>query len=225
MVQNNLQFLTSYKNIKTGKTSLEDFCKSNTDVLCKIRYLGNLFAGLLFKCSHFNALQGAFPCRDAPVILGHEFSGVVAAVGSEVTHLKLGDHIAVDPNRWENTFMWKTGGYKNNTKYSVYTLIKYKFSSDTFEMIFCLSTVLPPFFSHLTHLTKITFLLVLPYVYHAHTIQLVSHIQTSFTLPYCLHAILNIVSHALQHPHRGISPHQPHVNLLKPSGYFTYHKV
>ena len=33
-----------------------------------------------------------------PVVLGHEFSGVVEAVGSGVTLLKAGDHVAVDPN-------------------------------------------------------------------------------------------------------------------------------
>lgn len=33
-----------------------------------------------------------------PVVLGHEFSGVVTAIGEEVTDLKEGDHVAVDPN-------------------------------------------------------------------------------------------------------------------------------
>jgi 2-desacetyl-2-hydroxyethyl bacteriochlorophyllide A dehydrogenase len=33
-----------------------------------------------------------------PVIPGHEFSGVVAAVGSQVTRFKLGDRVAVEPN-------------------------------------------------------------------------------------------------------------------------------
>ncbi|MEM0905860.1 MAG: L-idonate 5-dehydrogenase [Pseudomonadota bacterium] len=34
-----------------------------------------------------------------PMILGHEVSGVVSAVGSEVTHLKEGDLVAVSPSR------------------------------------------------------------------------------------------------------------------------------
>jgi len=55
-----------------------------------------VYAGICGTDLHI--AEGAFPCRDTPVILGHEFSGVVAAVGSEVTHLKPGDHIAVDPN-------------------------------------------------------------------------------------------------------------------------------
>ena len=35
---------------------------------------------------------------EPPVVLGHEFSGVVEAVGSEVTDLKPGDHVTIDPN-------------------------------------------------------------------------------------------------------------------------------
>lgn len=34
----------------------------------------------------------------APVPLGHEFSGVVSEVGENVTDLKLGDHVAIEPN-------------------------------------------------------------------------------------------------------------------------------
>lgn len=33
-----------------------------------------------------------------PVIPGHEFSGVVAATGSEITRFKVGDRVAVEPN-------------------------------------------------------------------------------------------------------------------------------
>jgi threonine dehydrogenase-like Zn-dependent dehydrogenase len=35
-----------------------------------------------------------------PVILGHEFSGVVTSVGRDVKHLKQGDNVVVDPNRY-----------------------------------------------------------------------------------------------------------------------------
>jgi len=37
-----------------------------------------------------------------PVILGHEFSGVVTSVGRDVKHLKQGDNVVVDPNRYPN---------------------------------------------------------------------------------------------------------------------------
>jgi len=33
-----------------------------------------------------------------PVVLGHEFAGIVAETGSEVTSVKPGDHVAIDPN-------------------------------------------------------------------------------------------------------------------------------
>lgn len=40
-----------------------------------------------------------------PVVLGHEFAGVVAEVGSEVTSVKPGDHVAMDPNMYCNQCM------------------------------------------------------------------------------------------------------------------------
>ncbi len=38
-----------------------------------------------------------------PVVLGHEISGVVEQVGSAVTRLAVGDHVAVDPNSYCGT--------------------------------------------------------------------------------------------------------------------------
>lgn len=35
-----------------------------------------------------------------PVILGHEFSGIVEKIGSRVTAVQTGDHITLDPNRY-----------------------------------------------------------------------------------------------------------------------------
>ncbi|PSN45209.1 hypothetical protein C0J52_07142 [Blattella germanica] len=55
------------------------------------------FAGICGTDVHVT--HGSFPCRDRPLILGHEFSGVITAVGPDVKHLKPGDHVAVDPNR------------------------------------------------------------------------------------------------------------------------------
>ncbi len=40
-----------------------------------------------------------------PVVLGHEFAGVVVEVGSEVTSVKPGDHVALDPNMYCNQCM------------------------------------------------------------------------------------------------------------------------
>ncbi len=41
--------------------------------------------------------QGATDC-DPPVVLGHEFAGVVEKAGAAVTRVKAGDHVTVDPN-------------------------------------------------------------------------------------------------------------------------------
>jgi len=45
----------------------------------------------------FSGAQGATDCNP-PVILGHEFSGVVEKTGSSVTHVKVGQHVTVNPN-------------------------------------------------------------------------------------------------------------------------------
>ena len=41
----------------------------------------------------------------SPVVLGHEFAGIVAEVGSEVTSVMVGDHVAMDPNMYCNQCM------------------------------------------------------------------------------------------------------------------------
>ena len=41
--------------------------------------------------------RGEFPAR-FPLIAGHEFAGVVEAIGPGVAHVQPGDHVAVDPN-------------------------------------------------------------------------------------------------------------------------------
>ena len=47
-------------------------------------------AGLCHSDLHF--IEGKYP-TPAPAVLGHESSGVVEAVGSDVTHVKPGDHV------------------------------------------------------------------------------------------------------------------------------------
>jgi L-iditol 2-dehydrogenase len=43
-------------------------------------------------------LDGEFPMYSPPRVLGHEFSGVVRALGSAVTSVSIGDHVAVEPS-------------------------------------------------------------------------------------------------------------------------------
>lgn len=40
-----------------------------------------------------HAFKGTYPSTKPPVVLGHEFSGVVTAVGPEVKHVKVGDRV------------------------------------------------------------------------------------------------------------------------------------
>src|SRR5262245_21373760 len=48
------------------------------------------FAGLCHSDLHF--MEGKYPCP-LPAVLGHESSGVVEAVGPDVTHVQPGDHV------------------------------------------------------------------------------------------------------------------------------------
>ncbi|KAK7862918.1 hypothetical protein R5R35_003255 [Gryllus longicercus] len=63
---------------------------AENDVLIKVAYAGICGTDL-------HIAEGAFPCGEK-VVLGHEFSGVVEAVGSKVNHVKPGDKVSVDPN-------------------------------------------------------------------------------------------------------------------------------
>ena len=62
-----------------------------TDVLVKVSYSGVCGTDL-------HILAGEFPSSSKAVTLGHEFCGIVEGVGNEVTHVKLGDRVAVNPN-------------------------------------------------------------------------------------------------------------------------------
>ena len=52
-----------------------------------------------------------------PVILGHEFAGIVEAVGSGVTQVKPGDHVALDPNMYCGKCLPCRMGRKQNCKH------------------------------------------------------------------------------------------------------------
>ncbi|MCL2092577.1 MAG: NAD(P)-dependent alcohol dehydrogenase [Treponema sp.] len=62
------------------------------EVLVKIEYVGICGSDL-----HFYEMETTRPVY--PIILGHESAGVVVEVGSEVTHLKPGDQVALEPGR------------------------------------------------------------------------------------------------------------------------------
>jgi len=61
-------------------------------ILIKVAYSGICGTDL-------HIIEGEFPCNtERPFSLGHEFSGTAVEVGYEVTNIKKGDKIAVDPN-------------------------------------------------------------------------------------------------------------------------------
>ncbi|XP_046742927.1 D-altritol 5-dehydrogenase-like [Diprion similis] len=74
------------------------------EVLVKVAYSGICGTDL-------HIVEGSFPCKsDGPVTLGHEFSGVVQAIGSEVTVFSVGQRVAVDPNSGCNICTFCHGG-------------------------------------------------------------------------------------------------------------------
>ncbi|MEA3408598.1 MAG: alcohol dehydrogenase catalytic domain-containing protein [Chloroflexota bacterium] len=60
------------------------------DVLIEVAYAG--ICG-----SDMHAFRGRHPFREPPVVLGHEVSGTVAAMGSDVDDFSLGDRVTVMP--------------------------------------------------------------------------------------------------------------------------------
>ncbi|KAG8222398.1 hypothetical protein J437_LFUL003019 [Ladona fulva] len=66
--------------------------KNADDVIVRVT-----FSGICGTDLHIT--EGSFPCKDSPLTLGHEFSGLVTQTGKDVTHVKTGDKVVVDPNR------------------------------------------------------------------------------------------------------------------------------
>ncbi|KAK5638222.1 hypothetical protein RI129_012517 [Pyrocoelia pectoralis] len=65
--------------------------KDPYEILVKVAYSG--ICG-----TDVHIIEGHLPCNSNVFTLGHEFSGVVVDVGSEVHQFIKGDHVAVDPN-------------------------------------------------------------------------------------------------------------------------------
>ena len=54
-----------------------------------------------------------------PVVLGHEYSGIVTEIGSEVTAVKVGDHVTIDPNIYCGLCRPCRMGFKQNCEHLV----------------------------------------------------------------------------------------------------------
>ncbi|KAF6200113.1 hypothetical protein GE061_006414 [Apolygus lucorum] len=59
------------------------------------------YAGLCGTDLHI--FKGEFPASKVKLTPGHEYSGIVRAVGSDVKNVKVGDHVSCDPQRWCTT--------------------------------------------------------------------------------------------------------------------------
>jgi len=82
------------KDQNTGEIRLEDVAipekKTRDRVLIEVKACG--ICGTDLKIT-----EGAHPANDN-IILGHEFSGIVKEVGNEVSDIKIGDKVTIDPN-------------------------------------------------------------------------------------------------------------------------------
>ncbi|KKK22588.1 hypothetical protein ARAM_006951 [Aspergillus rambellii] len=67
--------------------------KDSHDVLVNVKYTGICGSDVHY---YEHGAIGQFVVKD-PMVLGHESSGVIAQVGSAVTSLKVGDHVAMEP--------------------------------------------------------------------------------------------------------------------------------
>lgn len=64
--------------------------------------------------SDLHILHGAVPQAEVGITVGHEFVGVVDSIGSEVTKVKPGDHVAVNVETFCGECFYCKRGYVNN---------------------------------------------------------------------------------------------------------------
>ncbi|GAB3119157.1 zinc-dependent alcohol dehydrogenase family protein [Streptomyces calidiresistens] len=86
-------------------TTVPDPTPGPRDVVVKVSACGLCGTDL-------HILQGEF-APTLPVVPGHEFAGVVAAVGREVTELREGDRVAVDPSLYCHECRYCREGHAN----------------------------------------------------------------------------------------------------------------
>ncbi|XP_015518395.1 uncharacterized protein [Neodiprion pinetum] len=85
-----LSFDAKEKSLKLEKGAVP--VPGPDEVLVKVAYAGICGTDL-------HIIEGIFPCKsDGPITLGHEFSGVVEAIGTNVTVFSIGQNVVVDPN-------------------------------------------------------------------------------------------------------------------------------
>ncbi|KAK4878825.1 hypothetical protein RN001_011331 [Aquatica leii] len=86
-----VEFSLKNKSLHLVQKPIPEVTEPN-QILIKVAY-----AGICGTDLHIT--EGTFPCiKDEPFTMGHEFSGIVEDVGSEVFDFKPGDKVTVDPN-------------------------------------------------------------------------------------------------------------------------------
>ncbi|KAJ8958447.1 hypothetical protein NQ318_002234 [Aromia moschata] len=86
-----INFTAKTKTLELKRVAVPEITQPD-QVLIKVAYSGICGTDL-------HIIQGEFPCNPtATFTLGHEFSGTVVDVGSEVNIFKKGDKVVVDPN-------------------------------------------------------------------------------------------------------------------------------
>ncbi|BES99346.1 Sorbitol dehydrogenase [Nesidiocoris tenuis] len=70
--------------------------ENDDDVIVEVAYCGICGTDL-------HILKGEFPSSPVKYTPGHEYSGIVRAIGSAVTNVKVGDRVSCDPQRWCTT--------------------------------------------------------------------------------------------------------------------------
>ncbi|OCT47938.1 putative D-xylulose reductase A [Cladophialophora carrionii] len=98
-----------------GKARIEDTPEPKitdpTDAIVRVKFVGVCGSDVHFW-SH-GGLNGKFVSESQPLVMGHECSGVIYAVGSSVNHLKPGDNVAVEPGQPCRSCDWCKEGLYN----------------------------------------------------------------------------------------------------------------
>jgi len=84
--------------VLTGTKQMEIQDLKKPEVKSNEVLVNTAYAGI---CGTDRALYAGLPGSAnavPPIVLGHENSGIVAAIGSDVTNVKVGDRVTVDPN-------------------------------------------------------------------------------------------------------------------------------
>lgn len=88
-------FLGSDHQTKFEVRDIELSDLKDNEVLVK-----NMACGICGTDVHIYHGEAGSATVNPPIVLGHEFSGVIEKVGDKVTAVKVGDHVTIDPNMY-----------------------------------------------------------------------------------------------------------------------------